>query len=240
MRLIFIGFFTFVLGSIFIFSVLLFGKRVAFKYTRIPFIWGKLFCLITGVKLSVSGLENLPKDRGVVFIFSHASFLDIPIVFAAIGKYFNFAAKSYVFKIPIIGQVGRVMGTIEISKDLKKSIKEYKRAEDLVKEGESFMIAPEGTRSDTEVINPFKSGPFLFAMKTHADLVPVVIYGTSKIWSNKQPVPNMSSFCGKVDVHLMPSETISDFNEKNRKKKTEEIRQNMIKELDRLKVKKEA
>ena len=234
-RLFLITLTTFVLGGFFILFILLFGRNTTFKYTRIPFIWGKLFCLFTGVSLSVTGEENIPKGRGVVFIFSHASFLDIPIIFSALPQFFNFAAKSYVFKIPIIGQVGRAMKTIEISKDLNKSIQEYKRAEELIRGGESFMIAPEGTRSDTEVINSFKSGPFLFAMNANADILPVVIYGASKIWSKKEPVPNLFSCGGLVRVHFMPLEEIKDFKQDNRKEKAEKIRQKMIKELDQIK-----
>ena len=234
-RLLLIAFATALSGIIFIPSVLLIGKKRSFKYTQIPLIWGTTLCFAAGVRLRVTGKENVPKDRGVVFVFSHASFLDIPIVFAAVRGYFNFAAKSYVFKIPFIGQVGRVMKTIEIKKNLEDSIKEYKRAEVMVQEGESFMIAPEGTRSDTEDINPFKSGPFLFAMGARADIVPVVIYGASKIWSNKQIVPNLSSFGGIVHVHLMPPVKISEFNNENRKDKAEQIRQEMINELDRMK-----
>jgi 1-acyl-sn-glycerol-3-phosphate acyltransferase len=238
LRLLAIALLTLICGLIFIPGVLILGKKNAFKYTRVPYLWGRFFCLFTGARLEVSGLENLPKDRGVVFIFSHASFLDIPIVFAATDGFFNFAAKAYVFKIPIIGQVGKVMGTIKIYKDdLEKSIREYKRAEAMLKEGESFMIAPEGTRSDSEVINPFKSGPFLFAMGAQADLVPVVIYGASKIWSNKEAVPNMSSFGGLVRVHVMPKVSIGEFNQENRKDKAEQIRQQMIVELNKLKAK---
>jgi len=234
-RLLIILLTTVISGLVFISAVLFFGKSWAFNYTKVPFIWGKIFCFATGTKITVTGLENVPKDKGHVYLFSHASFLDIPIIFAAIRGEFNFAAKSYVFKIPVMGQVGRVMKSIEIKKDLHESIKEYKRAEKMVQDGESFMVAPEGTRSDKEVVNPFKSGPFLFAMGAKADLVPVLIYGAHSIWSNKEVFPNMSSFGGRVHVSVLPVVKISEFTNENRKAKAEQIRQKMSLELERLK-----
>jgi 1-acyl-sn-glycerol-3-phosphate acyltransferase len=235
LRLFFIAVFTFVLGLVFIASVLTVGKKASYKYTRIPYIWGSLFCFLTGAKVKVFGKENIPKDKGVVYLFSHASFLDIPLLFAALKSFYNFAAKTYVFKIPVIGQIGRVMGSIEIKKDLNDSIKEYKRAEALIKEGESFMIAPEGKRSDSESIEPFKSGPFIFALNAKSDLVPVVIYGASKIWSNKESVPNLKIFGGSVYISVLPLVEVKHFNDDNRKVKAEEIRQDMILELEKLK-----
>ncbi len=234
-RLFFIVTFTFFLGLIFIASVLVVGKRASYKYTRIPYVWGTLFSFLTGSRVKVFGKENIPKDKGVVYLFSHASFLDIPLLFTALKSFYNFAAKSYVFNIPIIGQIGRVMGTIEIKNDLNESIKEYKRAESLIKDGESFMIAPEGKRSDSECIDPFKSGPFIFALNAKADLVPVVIYGATKIWSNKETVPNLKSFGGTVYISVLPLVEIKDFDAENRKLKAEVIRQDMILELKRLK-----
>ena len=234
-RLLSIALVTLFFGTIFILFIIFFGKRAAYKFTQIPYLWGDFLCFASGARITVTGKENIPKDKGVVYIFSHSSFLDIPIVFSSVRGFFNFAAKAYVFKIPVMGQVGKALGTIKIYKDLEKSISEYKRAEVMLKTGESFMIAPEGTRSDTETINEFKSGPFLFAMGAHSDVVPVVIYGASKIWSNKEPVPNMSSIGGRVYVHIMPLVSISDFTNENRKQKAEEIRQSMLCELDKLK-----
>ena len=196
---------------------------------------GKAVLFIYGCELECNRRREYSKGPWSGLYFFSCEFFRYTYYFSALRQFFNFAAKSYVFKIPIIGQVGRAMKTIEISKDLNKSIQEYKRAEELIRGGESFMIAPEGTRSDTEVINSFKSGPFLFAMNANADILPVVIYGASKIWSKKEPVPNLFSCGGLVRVHFMPLEEIKDFKQDNRKEKAEKIRQKMIKELDQIK-----
>ena len=234
-RLIFLAAVLLGIGMPFIIILYFKGPYKAYNILRLPTAWGKWTCFFLGIRLKVEGLENVPREKGVVFLFSHASFADIPILFAALPRFFNFAAKSYVFKYPIFGPIGRMYKTLEIFKDREKSIEQYKKAEERLQYGESFMVAPEGTRSDGEEINEFKSGPFIFAMNAKADLVPVLIYGASYVWPKKDAVPNLRCFGGNVVLKFLEPVSTIDFTNENRKEKAASIRTAMISELDKLK-----
>jgi 1-acyl-sn-glycerol-3-phosphate acyltransferase len=224
-----------VLGLIYIFIAFVFGYKAA-AYSGIPWLWGRLFCLFTTTRLVVKGKRNIPKNVGVVFLFTHSSFMDIPALFGSTGGLINFAASEFVLKIPVMGTVMRVVKTIVITQDREESIRQYKLAEVRLKEGDRFMISPEGGRSDGEEILPFKSGPFIFAMNAHATFVPVVVHGAYKTWPKGDLMPNMRQFFNTIHVEYMPPVSTKDFTPDNRKQKAEEIRQDMLKVFNKYKL----
>lgn len=216
-----------ILGSLYILIALVFGYKAA-AYSGLPWLWGRLFCLFTTTRLVVKGRENIPRDVGVVFLFSHSSFMDIPALFGSTTGLINFAASSFVLKYPVLGTIMRIVKTIVISDDREESIQQYKLAEERLKEGDRFMISPEGGRSDGSEILPFKSGPFIFAMNAHATLVPVVVSGAYKTWPKGDLMPNMRQFFNRIHVEYLPPVSTTDFTDDNRKQKAEEIRQDML------------
>ncbi len=217
-------------SGLFLFFYFILGYNMISKL-RLFWLWGKLFIWTVTVRLVVVGKENIPKKGGVILLFSHASFLDIPVLCVTKNGQINFAAKSYLLGYPILGFIMKAMRPIVIYPDREKSIQQYKLAEKRLKQGESFMIAPEGSRSSGEELLPFRSGPFIFAMNAKADLVPVLIYGSHKIWPKADKLPNMRKLFGTVYVEYFPKISIADFTEENRREKAEEIRQMMLKKL---------
>ena len=225
-----IGAVMLVLGSLYIFIALIFGYKAA-SYSGISWLWGRLFCLIVTSRLVVKGTEHIPKEGGVVFLFSHSSYLDIPALFASQYGLLNFAASAFLLKYPVLGFIMRTVKTIVISNDREESIRQYKMAEERLKEGDRFMISPEGGRSGGEEILPFKSGPFIFAMNAKATMVPVVIYGAHKIWPKSDKLPNFKQVFGTIYLEYLPEISTKDFTEDNRKEKAEKIRQAMEQKL---------
>lgn len=207
---------------------------------RLPQIWGKLFCWILGARVKVYGLENLPQSKGVVFLFSHSSYLDIPAILGYVPGVYNFAASEFVKRYPVLGSVMKMTDTIVIYReDREKSIAEYKKAEERLKKGSSYMIAPEGRRTDGDELGEFKSGPFIFAMSANATLVPVVIYGANKIFPRKEYFPSLSSMGGKVLIDILPEVSTLGWTDENRKEKAREIRRDMSASLETLKKKRD-
>jgi 1-acyl-sn-glycerol-3-phosphate acyltransferase len=160
---------------------------VLFPKTQILFIrwWSGCFCKVLGLKIQVQGLENLPKngpnESGVLFLFNHLSLLDIPVLHASLPVNFRFGAKSELFKIPVFGTMLNVMGILPITRqDQKKVAALYDKSVARIHNGESFILAPEGTRNPKSAIGPFKSGPFIFAIQAKAPLVPIVISGLER------------------------------------------------------------
>lgn len=219
-----------IVGGLFLILCILIGYNTASKL-GITWLWGKVFIWCTTSRLVAVGKENIPKDKGAVFLFSHSSYLDIPALCATKGGQINFAAKSLLLKFPILGFIMRVVEPIVIYPDRERSILEYKKAEKNIKKGWSFMISPEGGRSSGEELLPFRSGPFIFAMNSNADMVPVLIYGAQKAWPKEDKIAGLRQLFGTIYVEYFPVVKVSEFTEENRKAKAEEIRLMMEEKL---------
>jgi 1-acyl-sn-glycerol-3-phosphate acyltransferase len=215
------------LGDLYILGCLFIGYPKTAKI-GLSQLWGRLFLMIVSSRLVVSGKENIPKDQGGIYIFSHSSYLDIPVLCASKPGQINFAASDFLLAYPVLGFIMKTVQAIVVyRKDPQKSIEQYKLAEKRVAHGESFMISPEGGRSNGEEILPFKSGPFILAMNAKAPLVPVVVYGAHKVWPKADKLPNMRKMWGKIYIEYLPPVSTDDFTDDNRKEKAELIRQDM-------------
>lgn len=178
-----------------------FGKRLDDIYVR---LWGLWACRMFGVRPSVRGLENLPQGQGFVVLFNHTSFFDI---FALSGSIpgLRFGAKIELFKIPFFGAAMRRVGTLPIDRSRKEDVfRVYEEASQRFREGARIALAPEGSRSLDGRLMPFKSGPFIFAIKAQVPLVPVVIHGASVILSKRSFLPNKTQWTRNIDLEVLP------------------------------------
>lgn len=139
-------------------------------------LWGQICCRMCGVRVTVTGQENIP-DEGCLFLFNHSSFFD---VFAIAGYLpgVRFGAKAELFKIPIFSHTMKAMDTLPIARNNRDEVyKIYEEAKIRFANKEQFALSPEGGRFYGRELSPFKAGPFLFAMSAGAPVVPVVIIG---------------------------------------------------------------
>jgi 1-acyl-sn-glycerol-3-phosphate acyltransferase len=141
--------------------------------------WGNSNLWAAGVKVRISGIENIDKRGPYVFISNHQGWFDI---FAVLGKLplpFSWLAKVELFKIPILGQAMQRAGYISIDRgDRRKAIESLNRAAEVIQQGTSVFIFPEGTRSADGVLRDFKKGGFVLAQKSGQPIVPVSISGS--------------------------------------------------------------
>jgi 1-acyl-sn-glycerol-3-phosphate acyltransferase len=138
---------------------------------------------ILALKVEVQGLENIDPHKSYVFMANHLSFLDGPLLFYVIPQLVRVILKKSIFRIPVVGPGMRFVGFIPVDRKRasggKRSIDEAAR---LMKErGYSFLIFPEGTRSRTGELQPFKRGGFFLALAAGAPIVPVTIKGTFEL-----------------------------------------------------------
>jgi len=143
--------------------------------------WSQSMLNVAGVKVVVSGLENIPSVPAV-FISNHQGNFDIPILLANLDKPKGFVAKIELKKMPFISTWMRHLNCIFIDrKDARQSLTALSNSSEILEGGHSIIIFPEGTRSKGESLGEFKSGAFKMAFKTGAPLVPVSIDGSYKI-----------------------------------------------------------
>ncbi|RNC92492.1 MAG: HAD-IB family hydrolase [Allomuricauda sp.] len=136
---------------------------------------GDLGTKAAGLQISVKGKHNLTDFRPAVFCFNHQSAADFFIVIKLLRNDFTGVAKKELEKTPI-GPIFKALGAIYIDRSNKaKAIEAMKPAVDALKSGISVAIAPEGTRSGTAELGPFKKGAFHLAMQAGVPIIPIVI-----------------------------------------------------------------
>jgi 1-acyl-sn-glycerol-3-phosphate acyltransferase len=152
-------------------------------------MWARMILWVSGVKVHVSGLEQLDCNRHYIFMSNHQSMFDIPVVMAALPFHFRWLAKAELFRIPLFGHGMQRCQYISIDRsDRKAAFKSLKSAAEMIHQGASVLIFPEGTRSMSGHIQPFKKGGFILAVDSGATLVPMVLQGTREIMAKKRLV----------------------------------------------------
>lgn len=145
-------------------------------------LWSRLLCELNGVKVEITGLEHVLKDRPQIFVANHQGFFDIFALSGYLPVQMRWVAKSSLFHIPIVGWAMRAAGYISVKRESRKqAYQAFLKTVDKVKSGCSIVIFPEGTRSLDGKIGPFKKGGHLLATRSAAPMVPVTIIGTGAI-----------------------------------------------------------
>lgn len=155
--------------------------------------WGfRCVSFLSGVRLTVIGEENVPKDQAVLYIGNHRSFYDIVLTYARCPRPTGYISKDGINKIPILGIIMRRLHCLFLDRDdLKQGLKVILTAIDEIKSGISICVFPEGTRNKDrehpETLLPFKEGTFKIAQKTGCPIVPMVLTGTADVFENHFP-----------------------------------------------------
>ena len=155
---------------------------LAFRWKAVLYIlghWGvSIGTSLAGIRTRVAGREHVPRDRAVIFCSNHQSNIDPPILFQALHPRLHVLFKRELTKLPLLGRVFQIGGFVPIDRGSREqSMAAIEQAAASLRDGNYFLTFPEGTRSRTGAILPFKRGPFLMALKAQAPVVPVAIQG---------------------------------------------------------------
>ena len=168
--------YTIVFGTLSVFSsVVDRSGRFAHRCAR---GWSRLILVTTGVRVDVRGLEQLTPGTTYVFVSNHQSIYDIPVVFWALPFQLRIIAKQSLGSFPFLGWHLRRTGHLLVDRSRPDRSAILQRWRELLGEGLSLIIFPEGTRSEDGCVGRFKAGSFLLAMEAGLQIVPVSITGT--------------------------------------------------------------
>ena len=133
---------------------------------------------LSGIRYRVAGAGHLPLGRAAVYCANHQSNIDPPILFTALHPRMHILYKSEIDAIPLLARAFRLGGFISVDRRNKEAaMRSIEAGAASLREGHSFLIFPEGTRSKTAEMLPFKKGGFLMALKAGVPIVPVAVQG---------------------------------------------------------------
>jgi len=170
--------YTIALGTVSLVSTLI--DRTGNFAHRCARAWAMLILKTTGVRVRISGLEQLEPGRSYVFAANHQSIYDIPIVFSSVPFQLRIVAKESLGRIPFLGWHLQRAGHLLVDRRNPGAdiVQKMRR---LVGESSSLIVFPEGTRSVDGTLGRFKKGSFLVALGAKLPVVPVTIEGSRHV-----------------------------------------------------------
>ena len=164
---------------------------------------------LAGIHLSVIGEEHVWSHRPAVFIFNHQSAVDALLVMALLRRDVTAVAKKELAWNPLVRVVGALADAVFIDRSNREGAVEALRplVERALVRGKSLAVAPEGTRSGTGRLGPFKKGAFRLAMAGGVPVVPIVFRNAADVW----PLGTQVMRPGTVDVVVHPPIPTADW-----------------------------
>src|ERR1041385_849893 len=146
------------------------------------------FVCAVGVRVRVKGTERIPLGT-CLFVANHTSSADAPAVVNAIPRRIAILLKKSLFNYPIVGQAFHLAHFIPVERSKHDSaIASLEKAIQAMKDGQSFLIYPEGTRSPDGRLQDFKKGAVVMAIKAGVPIVPVACSGAHRIMEKRSLV----------------------------------------------------
>ena len=129
-------------------------------------------------KVRVTGLEHIDPKRTYVIVANHQSLADIVVLYQ-LRLQFKWVAKESLFSLPFLGWCLGLCKHISLKRKDRGSIRDvYREAIGYIRSGMSVLFFPEGTRSETDIMNPFQSGAFKLAISEKVPVLPIAVHGT--------------------------------------------------------------
>lgn len=149
----------------------------------LPRFWSKCAFWLFLLRVKVVGRENIRKDESYVFLANHQGYYDIFLVYGYLGHQFKWMMKEYLRKIPFVGYACVKAKHIYLGDGISGISRAVQQARDTLRHGMSMVIFPEGTRTRTGRMSPFKRGSFMLANEIGLPIVPLTINGSFDVFS---------------------------------------------------------
>jgi len=185
-----VSLYTLVLGPVCIIVALVFRWPALFYLAGLPGI--HLGLALAGIRYRTVGIEHLQRSRAAVYCVNHSSNVEPPVIFSALRELtpdLRILYKAELRKLPVLGRVFDMVGFVPLDRGNRdQSLPAIERAAGALAAGASFLIFPEGTRSRTGELLPFKKGGFVMAIKAQAPVVPVAVIGARDAMRRGSPL----------------------------------------------------
>ena len=188
--------------------------------------WANRLMKLAGATVEVTGKENIPEGP-VVFAANHQGYADIPLLLTQLDKPHPIIAKKELEKVPLMSDWMKELNCIFIDREnARQAMDSLKRANELLSEGYSVCIFPEGTRNKGGEIKDFKGGTIRLATRAKVPIVPCCIEGTyNMLEANK----GFTITPAKLQLHILPAIETADLSRDEIKELDERLR-SLIKE----------
>ncbi|MBD5193601.1 MAG: 1-acyl-sn-glycerol-3-phosphate acyltransferase [Bacteroidales bacterium] len=157
-----------------------------------PMLWSRLFCLLSFVRVTVRGRENIDKKISYVFVANHQGAYDIFSIYGYLGHNFRWMMKASLRNIPVVGYACHCAKQIYVDKSSPSALRStMERAEKVLSGGMSLVVFPEGARSWNGRMRAFKRGAYMLATEFNLPVVPLTVDGSFDVMPRfkKLPVP---------------------------------------------------
>ncbi len=156
--------------------------------------WSNALLVFCGIPTRIEVSAPAAAVPQAVFMSNHESLVDIPLLFVGIRQEVRFLAKRSLFYVPFLGWSMWLAGFVPVDRERKeKAVDVFETLEQRVRKGHSILVFPEGTRSRTGDLQPFRKSGFLLAMRTGLPIVPVAVSGARRVvgadslWIRRSP-----------------------------------------------------
>jgi 1-acyl-sn-glycerol-3-phosphate acyltransferase len=216
-----IALYTIVLGTLSLVSSVL--DRSGYFAHWCARTWSRLILKTTGVRVEVTGLEQLDPCGTYVFVANHQSFYDIPILFWSLPHQLRIIAKESLGSFPLIGWHLRRTGHMLVDRKHPDRAKIFGWAARLTKNGLSLILFPEGTRSRDGRVGRFKAGTFFLALDANLRVVPLSIVGSRHVMLKGR----LATYPGRVRLVVHPPIDTTGLSAHDAREFAERVRQTL-------------
>jgi len=205
----FFAFLTIVFGSLAIILSFIIPPRLA---TFCGVAWARLTAYSSFMGVSLYGRENVDSHQSYVIVANHQSAYDIIAIYGWLGIDFRWVMKQEMRRIPFLGFACHRIGHVFINRKNKvAAIQSLEKAKERIHSGTSVLFFPEGTRTQSSALSPFKKGAFKMALDLGLPILPVTLNGADKV----MPTKTMDLMPGHVDIVIHPAISTAGITEAN-------------------------
>jgi 1-acyl-sn-glycerol-3-phosphate acyltransferase len=161
--------------------------------------WARLTAYAAFMRMRVIGRGNIDPSQSYVIVVNHQSAMDIIALYGWLGIDFRWVMKQEIRKVPFLGYACYRVGHVYIDrKNQAAAIQSLEAAKERIHSGTSVLFFPEGTRTESSALKPFKKGAFKMALDLGLPILPITLSGTDHV----MPTKTLDLMPGQVDLTI--------------------------------------